>query len=406
MVYTSLLAAIMFWNAGVEAHAHGGAGEDMVCVGEIESKDEDCGEFTNKEDCESAFKSPFSDGLCDWVPKPEDSDPDHDHSGHPECEFVKLSFAKPSVTCDASHILERVCTEGCDLEVCEEACEDDAECSHFALGAGGLCRTFDSCETTRMTPRDWETYEKVSCMIPTMPPTNMPPTYPPSMPPTDPVPDCPCITINGTSSDGAFNGEYVKGELSNERPTWHDDAAEASISWEEMTDGEGYWVIITDTTTEVAAYEDKDDMWMHTPPVGEYTWVVFDPSAGLTQGVDVVLDLECGECPTVPTAMPSEYCAFEGMVPFIKMSTTTCGPSGLIGEQYLSDGRCPVERLDDGRHCIGLCRDACTAMGDCRFYRSTGEGDDYACVFWNDCSEQVEIEGDERTTFKKVCANE
>jgi len=44
-----------------------------TCKGEIESKDEDCDAFKNKEDCEKAFASPFSDGLCDWEPMDPDS---------------------------------------------------------------------------------------------------------------------------------------------------------------------------------------------------------------------------------------------------------------------------------------------------------------------------------------------
>merc|ERR1711879_144418 len=39
----------------------------MKCVGEIKMMDERCGKKENEDDCLKEGKSPFSDGICDWV---------------------------------------------------------------------------------------------------------------------------------------------------------------------------------------------------------------------------------------------------------------------------------------------------------------------------------------------------
>merc|ERR1719361_1162529 len=51
-----------------------------TCVGEIDSVNEYCSDFMDQESCESAGKSPFSDGVCDWIEGSMDESMSMDYS--------------------------------------------------------------------------------------------------------------------------------------------------------------------------------------------------------------------------------------------------------------------------------------------------------------------------------------
>jgi len=98
---------------------------------------------------------------------------------------------KPKVTCDISHILDRVSTGGATLQDCEAAClgtpeKPNTACKFFAF-SDGICRTFTSCEDPTATPRAWETYAKVCG---TDPPTFAPTEFPTKDPTKSKAEEC------------------------------------------------------------------------------------------------------------------------------------------------------------------------------------------------------------------------
>lgn len=113
-----------------------------------------------------------------------------------------------------------------------------------------------------------------------------------------------------------------------------------------------------------------------------------------------VTDPPTDEPTAVPT--PDASCTNPQYGLYLARSTCSCGAEGLLDIEPME---CPESgRLPDGRHCIAMCKDACTANPECAFYRSSGTGDDYECDIWFECTGKMEFPNDEpRKTYVKLC---
>lgn len=94
------------------------------CIGEIESKNEECGAFDNETECVGHGVSIFSDGVCDWVPAAT------------ICGSVRGNVEKRCERC----ITKKMYTDmGCQFDADDHKCKAPGDVVTDPVGATGDC---------------------------------------------------------------------------------------------------------------------------------------------------------------------------------------------------------------------------------------------------------------------------